>query len=285
MYNYLVRKGEKERKFRIMSNEVFINYWIGQEPNPPSPTLDQMPTYVNIAPLAFVGIDDNYQLAFSFLTQHFSAAQIQDWIKTIQANGTKVLFSINDQKLGSIPAASQAAFVTNAAENVAAWGVDGLDFDYEPPEGSTTLVPLIKALRAALPAGSVFTSPIYSPWTSYPDLLAQLAGAVDYITTMDYTPYPGYDITINSCSEYAAIIGGWSKLVIGMSCMGPTSSHNFTPLDDVKRLSAYEPSPTESKGGGMLYTFSYDVTSRNNGKTGTGYPDGTWTETIHDCLP
>lgn len=268
-----------------MSDEVFIDYWIGQEPNPPSPTLDQMPAYVNIAPLAFVSIDDNYELAFGFLTQHFSAAEIQGWIKTIQANGAKVLLSINDQKLGSIPAASEAAFVANVVANVAAWGVDGLDFDYEPPENSATLVPLIDSLRSALPTGSVFTAPIYSPWTSYPHLLAQLAGSVDYLSTMDYTSYPGYDPTIKLCTQYAGIIGGWSKLVIGMSCMGPASSHNFTPLDDVKKLSAYQPSATESKGGGMLYTFSYDVTTRNNGTTGTGYPDGTWTETIHEYLP
>jgi hypothetical protein len=268
-----------------VSKEVFVNYWIGEEPNPPSPTLNQMPAYVNIAPLAFVSINDSYQLDFRFLTQHFPAAQIQGWIKTIRANGTKVLFSINDQKLGSVPASQQPAFVKNVVQNVAAWGVDGIDFDYEPPQQSATFVPLIQALRAALPPGSVFTAPIYQPWTSYRTMLAQLAGAVDYISTMDYTPYPGYQTTINRCNQYASIIGGWSKLVIGMSCMGPPppQSQNFTPLEDVKQLSAYEPSATESKGGAMLYTFSYDVKSRKN--SGTGYPDGTWTKTIHENLP
>lgn len=260
----------------------------GRSPILPRPRSTRCRPTSTSRPLAFLSIDSNYELDFGFLTQHFPAAQIQGWIKTIRANGTKVLFSINDQKLGSIPAANQAAFVANVVANAAAWGVDGLDFDYEPPANSITLVPLIQALRSALPAGSVFTAPIYSPWTSYPALLKQLAGAVDYITTMDYTPYPGYDNTISLCGQYATIMGGWSKLVIGMSCMGPASDqpwHNFTPLADVKQLSAYEPSATESKGGGMLYTFSYDVTTRNNGSSGTGYPDGTWTETIHQCLP
>lgn len=267
-----------------MSNEVFINYWIGQEPNPPSPTLDQMPAYVDIAPLAFVGIDSSYNLDFGFLTQNFSAPQIQGWIKTIRANGTKVLLSINDQQLGSIPAANQSTFVANVASNVSDWGVDGIDFDYEPPMGSKTLVPLIQAIRAALPSGSILTAPIYDAWLPYPTQLAQLASAVDFVTTMDYSPYPGYSYTINLCAQYAKIIGGWSKLVIGMSCM-ELSTNKFTPLADVKQLSAYEPSATVSKGGGMLYTFSYDVTTRNNGTSGTGYPDGTWTETIHRCLP
>jgi hypothetical protein len=275
-----------------MGSETFINYWIGQEPNPPSPTLDQMPAYVNIVPLAFVSIatdsEGNYALDFDFLTQNFPASQIQGWIKTVQANGTKVLLSILDQKLGTISGAQLAPFVANVAENVAAWGVDGIDFDYEPPTESDTLVPLIEAIRAALPAGSVFTAPIYSPWAYMPKMLKGLAGAVDYVTTMDYTPYPGYDETISLCSQYASIMGGWSKLVIGISCMGPPNGGNFanfTPLPDVVKLSAYEPAASGPKGGAMLYTFSYDVTSRNDGTTGTGYPDGTWTETIHDNLP
>ncbi|HEX6376510.1 MAG TPA: glycosyl hydrolase family 18 protein [Allosphingosinicella sp.] len=275
-----------------MSRETFINYWIGQEPNPPSPTLDQMPAYVNIVPLAFVGIAEdaggNYELDFGFLTQHFPAEQIQGWIRTVQANGTKVLFSILDQKLGTISGAQLAPFVANVAANVAAWGVDGIDFDYEPPNESATLVPLIEALRAALPAGSVFSAPIYSPWAYMPGMLKGLAGAVDYVTTMDYTPYPGYGETISLCSQYAEIMGGWSKLVIGISCMGPATDADygdFTPYADVSKLSAYEPSGTESKGGAMLYTFSYDVTTRNDGTSGTGYPDGTWTETIHANLP
>lgn len=272
----------------MRNSEVFINYWIGQEPNPPSPTLNEMPAFVNIAPLAFVSITEDYQLSFDFLTQHFPASEIQGWIRGLRENGTKVLLSINDQKIGSIPADKQARFVQNVAENVLEWGVDGLDFDYEPPADSSSLAPLIQTLRAALPGGSVFTAPVYSPWTSYPGLLRAVAGAVDYVTTMDYTPYPGYNETIDLCSTYARIIGGWSKLVIGMSCMGPSTSGNFTPLEDVERLAAYTPPSTARKGGAMLYTFSYDVKSRrtsSGGASGTGYPDGTWTNKVHQCLP
>lgn len=276
----------------MMSKEIFINYWIGEEPNPPSPTLDQMPDYVDIVPLAFVGIvmgqDGNFELDFKFLTQHFPAEQIQAWIKTVQSNGTKVLFSILDEKLGTISGDQLDPFVDNVVRSVGEWGVDGIDFDYEPPTESGTLVPLIEALREALPAGSIFTAPVYGPWTRMPTMLKGLAEAVDYVLTMDYTPYPGFDSTIASCSRYADIIGGWSKLVIGMSCMGPANGGNFTPLADVSRLSAYEPSTGGPKGGAMLYTFSYDVKTRtagNGSATGTGYPDGTWTETIHSNLP
>jgi hypothetical protein len=58
---------------------------------------------------------------------------------------------------------------------------------------------------------------------------------------MDYTPYPGYSQTIGYAKSYAEIIGGWSQLVVGMSCMGPPELSDFTPLDDVVKLAAYAP--------------------------------------------
>jgi hypothetical protein len=52
----------------------------------------------------------------------------------------------------------------------------------------------------------------FGPWTGYPRLLKDLPGAVDYITTMDYTPYPGYAATISNCDAYAKIITGRGEL-------------------------------------------------------------------------
>ncbi len=271
-----------------MSNEVFINYWIAQESTPALPDLSQMPAYVNIAPIAFVGITDDYTLNMDSLNLF---PDLPSWIQTVQANGTKVLFSIESAKLGSIPADQVDAFVANVVQTVADWNIDGLDFDFEPPAPTDTLVPLIQQLRNALPAGMIFTTPVYSAWlnSTMEALLTQLAGVVDYVTTMDYSPYPGYNGTISNCQQYAQAMGGWSKLVIGMSCQGPAKSQNFTPLADVIKLSAYEPSATETKGGAMLYTFNYDVTTRPGGKiypiAGTGKPDGTWTATINANLP
>lgn len=260
-----------------MRKEIFINYWIGEEPCPPSPILDEMPAYVDIAPLAFVGIDDSYHLDFGFLTKRFSIPQLRQSIKNIRKKGTKVLLSINDQKLGSIPDDHRRHFIDNVCANVAAWDVDGIDFDYEPPQPGSTLAPLIQALRRALPPGSVFSAPIYSPWIGFPLLLKEVASVVDWLSTMDYTPYPGYRTTIRLCQRYAAIIGGWHKLVIGMSCMSPPK--NFTPLDDVVKLSAFAPEAGVNKGGAMLYNFSYDV------KTRTRSSDHAWTSTIHRYLP
>lgn len=264
-----------------MSNQVFINYWISQEPIPPSPPMDAMPGYVNIVPIAFFSIDADYQLQLDWKDY---IQDIPGWIKTIKANGTKVLASILDKQLGAIPSDKLSLFVDNVAALVKDWDLDGIDFDFEPPSNpSGSLIQTIQALRNGLPDGMIFTAPIYSAWLyGYQDLLQQLSTVVDYISTMDYTPYPGYDNTISNCNAYANIIqGGWPQLVIGISCMGPSTGSNFTPLGDVVKLSQYVP-VNSHKGGCMLYTFSYDVQTRKG--SGTGYPDGTWTQTIHDNM-
>ena len=78
-----------------VATETFVAYWIGQEPTPPSPGLDQMPAYVDVAPLAFVNVDSSGELDFDFLCTTNSADTIKGWIKDVKANGnTKVLFSI-----------------------------------------------------------------------------------------------------------------------------------------------------------------------------------------------
>ncbi len=266
-----------------MSKQVFINYWIGQEPTGPgqSPTLNQMPAYVDIVPLAFVGIDDNHELDFGFLTQQNSADTIKGWVKDVQANGTKVLFSILSDKFTSIPDKDIDAFAKNVKKHVDDWGVDGVDIDFEPPSPNDNVLKVLHALKTTLGPDATFTTPIYSPWQWFPkDFVQSFASYMDYVTTMDYTPYPGFQVTIDNFNAYADLIGSTDKLVIGVSCMEPPN--NFTPIDDVIKFSQWEPNGGQ-KGGMMLYTFSYDITSRPGG--GTGLPNGAFTKAIHDNLP
>jgi hypothetical protein len=270
-----------------MGQETFVNYWIGQEPTPPSPPLNAMPPYVDVVPLAFVTIADNWELDFAFLCTTHPASVIQGWIKEVRANGTKVLLSINDQKLGSVP--DVEAFAETVAQDVLEWGVDGIDFDYEGWDTpSETMIEVVQAIRPALAkvlgTEPYLSAPVYSPWTQYRDFLHSLAGELDLVTTMDYTPYPGFDTTIDLFNEYSGAIGLPGKLAIGISCMGPPDSGNFTPLEDVEKLCQWEPAPrVGTKGGAMLYTFSYDVEKRKG--SGTGYPNGTFTKTIEANLP
>ncbi|HEX8205426.1 MAG TPA: glycoside hydrolase family 18 protein [Solirubrobacteraceae bacterium] len=273
-----------------MSNETFVNYWIGQEPTTTSPRLDQMPAYVDVVPLAFVGIDSDWQLDFGFLCTHNSPEVIQGWIKTVRANGAKVLFSILDEKLAEVP--DPTAFAQNVARSAVEWGVDGVDLDYEGGNfnPNQTLLDVAQALRtelaSALDAAPYLSAPIWSPWTEYPDVLKAFAAELDLVTTMDYTPWVGVSSTEQLFGQYAQIIGSPEKIAIGLSCMGPPDSGNFTPLGDVETLAAWEPQGG-TKGGAMLYTFSYDVKTRpvGSGTSGTGYPDCTWTKTIEQYLP
>jgi hypothetical protein len=264
-----------------MPTETFVNYWIGEEPVPPSPPLSAMPAYVPVVPLAFVTITDDFQLDFTFLTKQNRISTIQGWIKEVRANGSKVLFSINDQKLGHVPRIN--LFAEMVAQNALEWGVDGVDLDYEgwdtPDEIVIAVTQALKrAWRDKLGSDPFLSAPIYSPWAGHPDFLKSFAAELDLVTTMDYTPYPGFDGTIELFGQYADAIGSPEKLAIGVSCMEPGTG-NFTPLEDVEKFCKWEPEGGR-KGGVMLYTFSYDVEAR-----GTGYPDGTWTKTIEANLP
>ena len=215
-------------------------------------------------------------------TQHFPAEQIQAWIAEIRQNGTKVLLSINDKNLGLVPDVD--AFAKSTAETAAEWGVDGLDLDYEPPEDNPTLLQVTSALRSALQSAlgrdPLITAPIYAPWQAIPDFLKSFAAELDLVMTMDYSDWPGVPATKEYFGQYAEIIGSTEKLVIGVSC--ERTGYSFTPLEDVEAITPWEPEGGR-KGGLMLYTFSYDIPTRPLG--GTGFPDGTWTKTIHELLP
>jgi hypothetical protein len=261
-----------------MGSETFVNYWIGEEPTPPSPTLDEMPAYVDVVPLAFVGIDPaSYTLDFKFLCKTHSEASIKAAIKTVRARGTKVLFSINDTRLGTVPKDKFNAFIENVVKQVLAWGVDGIDFDFEPPsEPSETLVPVVtklrQALRQALKREPLLTAPIYAPWLGEQQLLREFAAQLDFLTTMDYADA---STSIERCQEYMDALNAPEKVAIGMSCM---LAGEMDSLEEIGRMAAWEPRAGRKRGA-MLYTFSYDIKAR------TGYADGTYTATIEKSLP
>jgi hypothetical protein len=280
-----------------MATEKSIIYWIGQEPTGPghSPTLDQMPAAVSIVPLAFCGIDvATNSLTYGLLTERNSAETIQGWIKTVRANGTKVVLSVLSTAFEEV---DPQQFAQNVQSAVAEWGVDGIDIDYEPPTWESDkqqhVLAVVKALRQTLGTDALLMAPIYSAWSDA-SFLHDYAAELDLLTTMDYTPYPGLADTEQLFEQYAKAIGSSEKLAVGVSCMsGPKSPdpNNFTPLADVITLCQWEPA-SGTKAGAMLYTSSYDIKVRmvtpKDGKpydSGTGQPDGTWTNTILKYLP
>ena len=102
-------------------------------------------------------------------------------------------------------------------------------------------------------------------------------------TVAELTRYrPAFDITGADIFPVAYPPGRHAGGANRDLSVGPPDSGNFTPLDDVVKLCQWEPESGHKKGA-MLYTFSYDIEKRAKG--GTGYPDGTFTETIHQNLP
>lgn len=270
-----------------MSNELYIAYWSGEEPTGPgkSPTLDMTPDYVDVVVLFYVILNSDGTLNFDRLVLHNDEATIKGWIQDIrtrqqnQPKKTKFTLGILG---GSFPSQDPTTFAQTVKNAFDDWGVDGITVDYEPPNGDPRIVNVVTAIRDAIGSEAIMTAPIYSAWYGYSDVLKKYAAVFDYIETMDYTPYPGESATIQNYEWYAQTIGttenpAYEKIAIGVSCMEPPN--NFTPLNDVIDLCKYEP-PTGNKLGIMLYTLSYDVTSH-----GSGYPDGTFTKTIHENLP
>ncbi len=273
-----------------MSNEIFIAYWSGEEPtgSGKSPTLVETPDYIDIVPLFYVPVNANGELDFDQLTLHNSKETIKNWMSDIRTRQQKqqkktrfTLCLIGD----TFPSLDPKAFAKTVKNAVDDWGVDGVTIDYEPPNGDSGIVSVVKAIRGVVGDDSVMTAPIYGAWVPYySDVLKAYAVAFDYLETMDYTPYPGEKSTINSYEQYAQIIGSgespdYAKIAIGVSCMEP-SKGNATPLTpDVVDLCKYEPS-SGHKAGIMLFTLSYDVTSH-----GSGHKDGAYTRTIHENLP
>lgn len=270
-----------------MSSEIYIAYWSGEEPTGPgqSPTLDKAPDYVDVVPLFYVLINTNGTLNFDRLVLHNSETAIKGWMQDIrtrqqnQPKKTKFTLGI----LGnSFPSQNPTAFAQTVKSAVDDWGADGVTIDYEPPDGDNKILDVVTAIRAAVGSQAIMTAPIYEAWMAFPDVLQKYGALFDYLETMDYTPYPGESNTISNYEWYAQTIGtaanpAYDKIAIGVSCMEPPN--NFTPLADVIDLCKYEPK-SGTKAGIMLYTLSYDVTSH-----GSGYPDGTFTKTIHDNLP
>lgn len=274
-----------------MSNELFIAYWSGEEPTGPgkSPTLDMTPDYVNVVVLFYVILNPNGTLNFDRLVLYNDEQTIKGWMQDIrtrqQGQSQKTKFTLGI--LGdSFPSQDPETFARTVKAAFDDWGVDGITIDYEPPSSDTNIVNVVQAIRDAIGSEAIMTAPIYGAWDGMDQLLHDYAAVFNYIETMDYTPYSPFgnpQATIDAYTYYAQTIGtranpAYEKVAIGVSCMDP-SNDDFTPLNDVIYFCKYEP-PTGNKLGIMLYTLSYDVTSH-----GSGYPDGTFTTTIHDNLP
>lgn len=266
-----------------MGSETYIAYWSGEEPTGAgkAPTLADTPDYVDIVPLFPVAVAADGSLDFHRLERHNSRETIKDWMAEIRKRQeerprkTRFTLCLSGDVFPVLDPAAFAGTVRAACDD---WGVDGVTIDYRPAGDDPGIVDVVTAIRAALPEGALMTAPIDGSWLARPALLKDFAAPFTCLSTLDCAPYPDYATTLKNFNAYAAAIGDAGKLAIGVSCVG-MGEGNATPLHDVVKLCGYEPA-VGRKCGVMLYTLSHDVASNGN-----GYPDGTYTLTVHEDLP
>jgi Glycosyl hydrolases family 18 len=256
-----------------------IAYWTGEEPTGPnySPTLADIPSWlmdsIDFLIINYVTVGGDGSLDFSHLTQHNNQETIMKWIAKIRVrqkslpNKTKFLMSLDgSDSLAKLDPMAFAGTVKAAATN---WGMDGVDVDYEPRELDPKILGVVKAIKDAFAPSFLLTTPIYRPWVDGENarLLSRYAAPFNYVTTMDYTPYPGFDETISLVKRYAEAIGGedpYEKLLIGVSCMD-FNDDRHTPLQDVPALCSFR-AENGSRPGMMLFNLSYDTPNHTAGK-------------------
>lgn len=282
-----------------MSEEHFIAYWNGEEPTPPSPTLDMIPDYVNVVVLFWASINPDGSLNFSSLVKHNSKDTIKGWMQEIRrrqaalglARPTRFTLGILGTEIETQDPGRFSLTVKAAFDD---WGLDGITIDYEPPSDDQgrldVVIEVVQSIRCMIGTQALMTAPIYDPWLSSPasDVLPSYAAAFDYIETMDYSPYVGswdVDSTEKQYEKYATAIGphgqpAYEKVAIGVSCMD-WANGNHTPLADVISFCTYEPK-NGKKAGIMLYSSSYDAPGHDS----YPYPyPWKYAKAIHDNLP
>lgn len=130
------------------------------------------------------------------------------------AHGRKVVASIggsnaHDQWVAAAAPGTLSSLVANLLGIVNEYDYDGLDLDWEPVQaGDGALIQnLVRALRAALPVGTVLTMPVNYVNVNVPDdlsLYGQLAGDLDQLNIMSYFmagTYPGWKSWHSSALE------------------------------------------------------------------------------------
>jgi hypothetical protein len=166
-----------------------------------------------------------------------------------------------------------AAFGSFCAWMQQQWDLDGFDIDNEDLDTfpGDQFVATVKGMRAAMPTALLSMDTYIFDRDSA--VIKELAGTLDWINTMAY--FLDYDSMVSLVEQYTTVIPP-SQICIGVKA--DLQQNQGTPVDEVKRLCAYEPK-AGPKRGMMLWNLSSDITSV------THQPDGTWTKTILQNLP
>lgn len=237
--------------------QAFLAYWLGYITG--DVTLEETPPGVNIVALAFAVTGPSAEgdsITLDFLEKDHSEAEIRAGAKALQAQGVRVVMSINgNPNWPGHPGGWTNLDAQQFAANVKAivvddWGLDGVDLDNESDETpDQNFVDVIAALRSALGPDALLTLPVYMG-TDRDAYLADAKDDISFVSTMAY--WNDFDGQVYLFDQYAGLVGP-EKVAIGVA--NAANPGQNTPWDAVGQCAAWDP-PGASKAGMMLWNLN-----------------------------
>lgn len=247
-----------------------------------------------------VGTDSNGNPTFGYINDQvlpnsttFGHDQLLSAINTIHSKGGQVFISLGGNAFGlsAITTVAQAnTFADSFSAALDHYGLDGVDFDINDSQASTTVLEtMIARIKSNSPTKQImFTIPAmgsyFNPWKQV--LLDSLAH-IDFVQNLFYDYYwSGYDLTTIDLANLASLGVPASKIVINLmpGCHDATSEpHTTTQVaSDISALVK-----SNGNAGVGIWTVNRDTATRTN-LSGclyvTGLPSGTFVNTISGVL-
>jgi len=274
-----------------------VTYWASWNPSiqPYSPRLINVPNIYNVIDVAFGVFDYTGNVTIESLA---NVAQFRQDMKTMQANGKKIILSIGgetcdwsrvDQNMNTI--------VKNIASLVSSFGFDGIDLDDEQVNdipSENTLINLVKKLRLALPKGAIITltpQDVYifnvaardsGGWNTYENVLDAVGSIIDWVQIMAYnngnSAQQDYITWATGFSNPVVTWNGFpsSKLVLGFLSAQNAGSSGYMSSAQAKGVikalkTSYDKSASDFFGGFMTWDANADQ-------------GGQWSTAVGQCV-
>lgn len=252
--------------YNTQDSLLYSGYWCGYRDNGTPTPLNQIPPYVQVAILAFAGLNPNSTMTTSYLCEDFTAKQIQTWAQEIRARGQKVTMSVIDSEKVHWNQIDLEKYVQSAKQTVMdEWGLDGFDIDTETPV-MDELKKFIPMLRKAIGKDAIISFTCYTGLPDELSLLKAVKDEIDWVQTMCYG-YP-FESMIQRAEDYAQIVGK-ERVAIGVKV-------TETPLEECTKLAHW----VRANGYKGMMLWSTDM----DNPTFTHQKEWTWAETVEKGL-
>lgn len=246
---------------------IVTGYWEGYpEQNIAPYPLNQVPSTVDIIPIAFISPTVNSDWTYGLAERTYPPEKIEPWIKEVKQ---KVLFSLQDNAMVQWNQINIDIFCQNIAKAVTDLGLSGIDIDAESNMSDnyvTSFVDLIEGLRKYLSSDKLITYTCYTESDDDVNILHQAGSDIDIVQTMAY--WYNFDEVVQLFNFYGNLVGN-DKISVGVKVVD-------TGIDEVQQIAEYLNKNNYHKM--MLWSATQDVESLS------GSPDNTWSSTIKQYL-